>query len=134
MSKAWPLPALLSWAACWALFLGAGALGAPLVLALALGAAHRLRLALPLRSRAPCRHLGGRLVAVRAGLSVPAPREHDARCRQGDARAAARRLAREPGVRRDGPGREQGARVRRRPARLALPGAAAAASLSSARL
>ena len=35
----WPLPALMAWAACWALFIGAVMLGAPLLFGLALGAA-----------------------------------------------------------------------------------------------
>lgn len=34
MSLRWPLPALLAWAAAWALFLAAGAAGAPVLLAL----------------------------------------------------------------------------------------------------
>src|SRR5689334_20372315 len=39
MSKTWPLPALLSWLACWLLFLGGSALGASPAVALALAAA-----------------------------------------------------------------------------------------------
>ena len=35
----WPLPALLVWAACWAIFIGSGAIGAPLLLGLVVGAA-----------------------------------------------------------------------------------------------
>jgi len=39
VNKLWPLPALLSWLACWLLFFAAGALGAPPAAALALAAA-----------------------------------------------------------------------------------------------
>ncbi|HKX42660.1 MAG TPA: class I SAM-dependent methyltransferase [Burkholderiaceae bacterium] len=39
MSKAWPLPALLSWLACWLLFILAGRLGMPPAAALSIAAA-----------------------------------------------------------------------------------------------
>ena len=39
MSKTWPLPALLSWLACWLLFFGASTLGTPPAAALSLAAA-----------------------------------------------------------------------------------------------
>jgi SAM-dependent methyltransferase len=44
----WPLPALLAWGACWALFAGLSRLAAPLPLALTLAASLGLVLALPL--------------------------------------------------------------------------------------
>lgn len=48
---AWPLPALLAWGACWALFSALSRLAAPLPLALSLAAALGLVLALPLATR-----------------------------------------------------------------------------------
>ncbi len=39
LQKAWPLPALIAWAACWAAFLGVRGLAAPVPLATSVGAA-----------------------------------------------------------------------------------------------
>lgn len=50
-SLVWPLPALLAWGACWALFVLLSRLAAPLPVALALAAALGLVLALPLATR-----------------------------------------------------------------------------------
>lgn len=47
----WPLPALLAWGACWALFVALSRTAAPLPLALALAAALGLVLALPADTR-----------------------------------------------------------------------------------
>ncbi len=47
----WPLPALLAWGACWALFVALSRTAAPLPLALALAAALGLVLALPAATR-----------------------------------------------------------------------------------
>lgn len=51
MDRAWPLPALLAWAACWALFAGLRASGAGLPLALALSVALGGALSLGVRTR-----------------------------------------------------------------------------------
>lgn len=47
----WPLPALLAWAACWALFVAMSRLAAPLPIALSLAAALGLALSLPAATR-----------------------------------------------------------------------------------
>jgi hypothetical protein len=47
----WPLPALLAWAACWALFVAMSRLAAPLPVALVLAAALGLVLSLPAATR-----------------------------------------------------------------------------------
>jgi len=62
LHKAWPLPALLSWAACWAVFIGALQIGAPAWLALGLGGA--LGAALALTASTPWR-------SVFIGLGFP---------------------------------------------------------------
>lgn len=48
---AWPLPALLAWSACWALYIALSRLAAPLPVALLLAAALGLALAVPLSTR-----------------------------------------------------------------------------------
>lgn len=47
----WPVPALLAWAACWALFVAMSRLAAPLPVALALAAALGLALSVPAATR-----------------------------------------------------------------------------------
>jgi hypothetical protein len=64
-----------------------------------LAAARAVCLALPLGPRSPGRPVAQRLAPLRHGVPVPAAREHAARRGQGARRAAARRLAGQPGIR-----------------------------------
>jgi hypothetical protein len=71
----WPLPALLAWGACWALFIALSRLAAPLPVALALAVALGLVLALPQGTR--WRRLfvaaGFPLSLAASGLAAPLP-------------------------------------------------------------
>lgn len=75
MSRSWPLPALLAWAACWAVFVGVGGLGAMLIVAIGAGAASGA--ALSLLGNTPWRRvfiaLGFPLSLAASGLAAALP-------------------------------------------------------------